>query len=177
MPSLTKELMIKEMNAEFETNPYAFISSVSDLPVAEVSELRRNLEKVSKRSMMVKHTLAKKVFESKEYDEADKLLSGSVLVTFADKDPQATSKALADFAKANDKLAPSGVIFEGKVYEKAFVMKLAKLPSREELVTQMLVRMNSPISGLVMTLGQVMRGLVTALDAVKQKKEAGPQTA
>lgn len=177
MPSVAKELMMQEIAGEFENYPYAFISSFNKMNVEDLSDLRRKLEGLSKRSMVMKHTLVRKVFEQKDYAQAANCLESSVLVTFGDKDPQAISKALVDYAKTNDKVAPRGVIFEGEVYEAEFVNRLAKLPSRIELLTQVVVRVQSPISGLVTTLGQVVRGLVTALDAVRQKKESGSQAA
>ncbi len=145
--------------------------------MADVLKLRRDLEKVSTRSMMVKQTLAQKVFKEMDYAGAENLLNGAVLVTFGEKDPQAISKAIVDYAKGNDNLKPNGVIFEDKVYDKQFVEQLAALPSREELLTQMVVRMKSPINGFVNGLGQLIRGLVTAINEVKKQKEAGAATA
>ena len=176
MPSVVKEIMLKEIAQAFESNPYAFISSFDALTVADISDLRRNLEKVAKRSVVIKHTLAKKVLSKLQLASAEKLLQGNVLLTIADKEPQSISKTLVDFAKSNKKLVPAGVVFEKKVYDAEFVKSLAQLPSRQELLTQVVVRVKSPITGLVMTLGQVLRGLAVVLNEVKKKKEAAPTT-
>lgn len=171
MPSVTKELMMKELVSEFDSSTYAFISTYQSLSVADVSDFRRQTEKAAKRSLQVKHTLAKKVFEKKNYGGAEKFLNGQVLVTFASKEPQAICKIIVDFAKKNDKLVPAGMIMDNKVYGQEFVKQLASLPSRQELLTQVVVRVKSPISGFVMTLGQLMKGVVVALNEVKKKKE------
>lgn len=170
MPSLTKELMMKEIEKEFESNNCAFLSAFQGLTVAQISEYRRVTEKVAKRSLVVKHTLAKKVFEGRKID-AEKLLKGQVLVTFGCKEPQAISKAIMDFAKANDKLIPSGMVMDNKVYGQEFVKQLATLPSRHELLTQVAVRVKSPITGFVLTLNQLVKGVVVALNEIKKKKE------
>ena len=177
MPSLVKELILKELQAQFESSPYAFISNFDKISVADLSDFRRTVEKVSKRSVLVKHAVVKKVFAKQNTQEAEKFLKGSVLVTFGDKDPQLISKAIIDFIKTNQKIVSSGVIFENKVYDQTFVRQLASLPSRQELLTQTVVRIKSPITGLVMTLGQVVRGVVVALNEIKKLKEAQPQTA
>ena len=75
------------------------------------------------------------------------------------------------------KFTPTGVIFENKVCSQEFIKQLSLLPSRQELLTQVVVRVKSPISGFVMTLGQVVRGLVQVLSEVKKKREAQPSTA
>ena len=171
MPSLAKELMLKEIMQQFESNNCAFISAFEGLSVADISDYRRITEKVAKRSLVLKHTLAKKAFESHKITDAEKYLKGQVLVTFGNKDPQAISKAIVDFAKTHDKLIPTGMIMDQKVYGQEFVKQLAKLPSRHELLTQVAVRVKSPISGFVLTLNQLVKGIVVALNEVKKKKE------
>lgn len=172
MASIIKQSMLEEITKEFEKNPYAFISSFDALPVADLFELRRSLEKVSKRSMVIKHTIAKRAFETLQLQGAEKFFRGQILVTVGDKDPQAISKTLVDFAKTNNKFSPQGVVFERKLYDQGFVKSLAQLPSRQELLTQVVVRVKSPISGFVSVLGQLVRGFVVALNEVKKKKEA-----
>ena len=177
MPSVVKEIMMKELVGQFGENPYAFISKFDGMNVADLSDLRRLLEKVSRRSLVVKHSLARKVFSESKLAGADQFLKGSVLVTFGRQDPQLISKTLVDFAKTNQKLVPTGVIFEKQAYGEDFVKRLARLPSRHELLTQVVVRVKSPITGLVLTLGQLARGLVVALAAIKDKKAAGAPAA
>lgn len=176
MPSLAKELMMKELEAEFKNSSCAFFSSFKALSVADISDFRRTVEKVSRRSMVLKHAMAKKIFSTSNLGEAESFLKGQVLVTFAAGEPQIVSKTIVDFAKKNnDKLAPAGLIFENKVYSADYVKQLAKLPSRHEMLTQVVIRVKSPISGFVMTLSQVLRGFVTALGEIKKLKEAQPQ--
>ena len=177
MPSLAKEIMLKEIQDEFAQNPYAFFASFDGVSVADISDFRRSIESVATRSLLVKHTLAKHVITEKKYDGAEKLLEKQTVVTFGSGEPQVISKKIVEFAKTNKAFVPKGVIFEDKVYDQEFVKQLADLPSREELLVQMLVRMKSPISGLVSTLGQLVKGLVVALDQVRQQKEAQPQSA
>lgn len=171
MPSSTKEMMLKEIVSELNGNTCAFISSYETLSVAELSDFRRQTEKVAKRSLQVKHTLAKKAFIEKNFAGAEKFLKSQVLVTFGSKDPQAISKVIVDFSKANKKLNPEGMIMDNKVYGQEFMKQLASLPSRHELLTQVVIRVKSPISGFVLTLGQLTKGLVVALNEVKKKKE------
>lgn len=171
MPHLVKEMMLKEISAQFEANPYAFISSFDGLSVADISDFRRSLNKVSKRSLLVKHSLAKKVFASRKIADAEKFLKGSVVVTFGSTDPQPISKAIMEYVKTHEKWAPQGVILENKVYDQEFVKRLAKLPTRHELLTQVAMRVKSPITGLVLTLNQLVRGLAVAINEIKKKKE------
>lgn len=172
MPSLEKEMMFQEIVKEFERSPYAFISNLDGVSVLDISEARRNLEKVSTRSLMVKHAMARKIFTQFKVSGAEKYLNGSVVITFGDKEPQEISKKLVDFSKTHEKWKPAGVIFEGQVHGEEFVKQLAKLPSRKELLTQLVLRMNSPIQGFANVLGALTRNLVVALEEVRKKKAA-----
>jgi large subunit ribosomal protein L10 len=174
MPSFVKELMLKEVRQQFEANPYMVFANFQGLPVADLAELRRTLEKVSSRSMLVKHSFAKKVFAELNYAEADQFMDHHFFVAFAQKDPQNLSKAILQFAKTNNKLVPRGMVFEKKVYGPDFVKALATLPSRKELLTQVVIRIKSPITGLVLTLNALRRGLVVAINEVRKKKESAP---
>ena len=172
MPSLEKELMFTEIVKEFEKSPYKFISNFQGLSVSDLSDARRNFEKVARRSMVIKHAMARKIFAKFNLTEAEKFLTGSVVITFGEKDPQDISKKIVDFAKANDKWKAAGVNFEGQVHGEDFLKQLAKLPSRKELLTQLVIRVKSPLAGMVNVLGGLTRNLVTALAEIKKKKEA-----
>ncbi len=172
MPSFEKKLMFQEIVKEFEKSPYAFISNLNGISVFDISAARRSLEKISGRSLMVKHAMARKIFAQFSVAGAEKYLSGSVVITFGDKDPQVISKALVEFSKTNEKWKPAGVIFEGQVYGEDFVKQLAKLPSRKELLTQLVLRMNSPLQGFANVLGALTRNLVVTLEEVRKKKAA-----
>lgn len=167
---LTKRWMLAELEREFQASPHAFFSRFDRLTVQDMGELRRNLEKISRRSLVVKHTLAKKVLEKMQVADATRFLQGSILVTLAGGEPQLVSKTLVEFVKGHENLELKGLILDGKVYEGNFIRELAKLPSRKELLTQAAIRMKSPIAHLVMTLRSLLQSLVIVLNEVQKKK-------
>ena len=78
--------------------------------------------------------------------------------------------------KGHENFELKGVILDRKVYEGSFIKELAKLPSRKELLTQVAIRMKSPIARLVMTLGSLTRSLAVALNEIYKKRiQEGPQ--
>ena len=174
--SLVKRLMLEELEKEFASSETAFFSRFDRLTVQDLSELRRSLEKMSKRTVMVKHTLAKKILEKARLSEASRFLEGSVLVTLGPQEPQRVSKTLVEFVKAHENFELKGLILDRQVYEGSFIKELAKLPSRKELLTLVAVRMKSPIARLAMTLGSLTRSLAVALNEIyKKRAEEGPQ--
>ena len=170
--TLAKRLIYEELEKELGSSPNAFFSRFDRLTVQDMSELRRNLEKVSRRTIVVKHTLAKKILEKAKFAEASRFLEGSVLVTLGAQDPQLVSKTLVDFMKGRENMELKGMILDGRVFEGSFVKELARLPGRKELLTQVVVRMKSPITGFVLTLKGLVQSFVIALSEI-QKKKAG----
>ena len=170
--TLAKRLIYEELERELTSSPNAFFSRFDRLTVQDMSELRRNLEKVSRRTLVVKHTLGKKILEKVKLGEAVRFLKGSILVTLGVQEPQLVSKTLVDFVKGRENMELKGMILDGRILEGSFVRELARLPGRKELLTQVAIRMKSPITGFVWTLKGLVQSLVIALSEIQKKKTA-----
>jgi large subunit ribosomal protein L10 len=70
----------------------------------------------------------------------------------------------------NENLKIVGGILGTKELSTAEVNALAKLPSKEELLSKLVGTLNAPVSGFVNVLAGNMRGFVTALQAIADKK-------
>jgi large subunit ribosomal protein L10 len=172
MPKFEKDLMTSELKGYFEKNPYVFFTSITGLKVADVTELRRSLEGKGEKALLVKNTLAERILKERGLNgEAKALLKDSVLLTFANKNPQDVSKAIVEFTKAKEKCVLRGAILDGKVVEPAVIKQLATLPSREVLLGKVVSGMNAPIAGLVLTLGGLVRAFAVVLNQVAEKKQ------
>ena len=82
------------------------------------------------------------------------------------------SDYLVSFAKDHDFFKVKSGFIDGKVIDAVEVNNLAKLPSREVLIAQVLGGLNAPISGFATVLGGTIRGLVVALNAIAEKKQS-----
>ena len=96
---------------------------------------------------------------------------GSSAIAVDANDSVATAKVLSQFAKENDALEIKGGVLEGRGIAKNEVDTLANLPSREELLATVLMRMQGPIYGLVYVLQGTIQSLVYALEAIRREKE------
>lgn len=170
MPSLAKELMLKELMNTLKSKDYIFFAHYQGLPATEFVELRRKLEKVVDRTVVVKNTLTRLAFKQMGVDEINGMLKGSMLLAVGKKDPQNISRVLVDFAKGRENFQVDGAFLEGQVFPLQYLQSLANLPSREVLLATVVNRMNGPISGFVNVLGQLMNSLVIAIDQIQKKK-------
>lgn len=97
-------------------------------------------------------------------------LDGSVLVAVSYGDEVSAAKLLKDLSKEKNTIKMLAGVLEGKFVGEAEVKRLADLPSKEQLLGQLVGTLNAPVSGFVNVLAGNLRGLVTALKAVQEKK-------
>ena len=82
------------------------------------------------------------------------------------------AKALSEFAKTSKLLEVRHGSLEGKVLNSAQIEELAKLPSKEQLLGQLLGTMNAVPTNLVSLMANMIRPLLYALKAIEEKKAA-----
>ncbi len=169
----TKEIMVQTLTQRLQTTPNLLITSFEKLTVANANELRRSLHHVSSHYVVAKGTLAQRALASLGWDGAAQLLHGSVGFILAGEDAAKASKVLLDFIKAHEgALVVRGAWMDGAVLSTAQVTELAKLPSRQELLAQLVMTIEGPLADLVNTLEGVLRETVFVLDEVAKGRAA-----
>ncbi|MFH1837083.1 MAG: 50S ribosomal protein L10 [Candidatus Omnitrophota bacterium] len=169
----TKKLMVSEMEKVFSENKGFVLSSVENIKASQMDKLRRQMRQSGSNYMVLKNSLAGIALKNagiegvtKEVEE-NKVLGIGIIK----EDPVVITKLLAKFAKENNGFILSSGYLEGQVLTAERVKELADLPSRQQLLAMVVGMINSPISGFVGVLSAVVRSLVYALNAVKEKKE------
>lgn len=166
-----KEQQIEGLKEGFNEAAAIFVTDYRGIEVNDLTALRFELHKHGAKMKVVKNRLALRVLETSLAEEAVKVFDEMSAVTFAGGDVAATAKALTEFAKKNDKLVIKGGIFEGKLVTSQEVDAISKLPSREQLLGQLVSTWNAVPTGFVRVLNAVPAGWVNVLDALRRKKE------
>jgi large subunit ribosomal protein L10 len=76
-----------------------------------------------------------------------------------------------DFLKTNQKPSIKAIIFEGRFFEAKQAEAISKLPSRQEVLAQLVGMLNAPLTNLVGSLQAVLRSYVYAMQAYSEKRE------
>ncbi len=97
-------------------------------------------------------------------------LEGMNAIVFSYQDAVAAIKSLFNFQKDVSKLEIKQGFMDDKVLSADEVMSLSKLPSKNELISMLINRLQSPATGLVNVLKAGPRNLVYALQAIVDKK-------
>ncbi|MCK7484482.1 MAG: 50S ribosomal protein L10 [Bacillus subtilis] len=167
-----KSAKIQEITESISKAKVAFITDYRGLTVAEITDLRRQLQKEEADCAVIKNTLAKIAIKDTPYEGLEQFLQGPSAIILGFNDQVAPAKILTQYIKKAKKTELKGGVIDGKVLTANEVQKLSELPSKDELYAKMLGSINSPASGLVNTVSGVMRALTIAMEQVRKQKEA-----
>ena len=140
-----KEAMVNEVAEGIKSSQSTTIVEYRGLTVAELKELRKNLRAEGAEIKVYKNNLVLRASRELGYTELESSLEGPNAVVFSHESPTAAPKILAKFAKKNKNLVIKSGIAEGKVLSKEQVNELAKLPSKEGMLSMLLGCLQSPV--------------------------------
>ena len=170
MPSQVKFAKVDELKDKLSRAKSVVLTDYRGLSVAQIEELRQKVESVGAEFQITKNTLLSRSLGEKQ--ATAEALEGPTATLFAFADEVAPLKALEDFIKANGLPNVKLGFLGNNILSANQVSELAKLPSREVLLGQLVGSLKSNQFGLVAVLSGTYRQLVYVLTAVTQVKPA-----
>ncbi|MDJ0884521.1 MAG: 50S ribosomal protein L10 [Desulfobacterales bacterium] len=167
-----KQKIVASLREKFETAQVVIVTDYKGLDVAQMNDLRRKLREAEVEYQVVKNTMLIRASKDTDVAQLADTFKGPSAIALAFADPVSPAKVLTQFAKDNDKLEIKAGVMNGKLLDLSAITALSKLPSREELLAQVLAAMNAVPQSLVSALADAPRRLVNVLNAVKDQKEA-----
>jgi len=147
-----------------------FIVKYSGVKSPDLCSLRQTLKGGHASLFVVKNSVARRAFKDSTLEPLIKNIDGPCGLIFIKDEPVATSQALCNFSREHEQLKLEGGFLKDKIIQKSDIEYMSKLPAKEVLRAQVVGALNSPISGLVITLNQVLAKFVICLDQIRQKK-------
>jgi large subunit ribosomal protein L10 len=169
-----KEQLVAELKEKLQGATALYYTDFTGLNVKRMTELRRTLRKAKVEYVVIKNTLAlRAVNESGLVGQKLRGPTGLVVTN----DPVAAAKIITDFAKANDaKPEVKGGVFEGKQIDKAQVTKLASMPSREQMLSELGASMQAPLAMFAGYMNSLLSNFAGVVEALRVQKEGGAGT-
>lgn len=168
-----KETVVQSLQDKFGRAKAVVFTNFEGLSVHEVNEMRHVLREAGIEYAVAKKTLIGLALKKAELDpEAVQALTGGLGVAFGYGDEILPAKTLDTFAKKHKALKLVGGFFSGAFIDAKQVVALAKLPSKEELLSKVVWLFSYPATGLVNVLAGNLRNLVGVLKAIQEKKPA-----
>ncbi len=165
-----KKAVVAEVSAEVAKAQGIVVAEYRGLEVGSMTELRAKARKSGVYLRVLKNTLARRAVAGTPFEKLAEQMVGP-LVYGISPDPVATAKVLNEFARANEKLVIKAGAMPNAVISAKDVKALALMPSREQLIAQLLGTMQAPVAKFVRTMNEVPARFVRTLAAVRDAKE------
>ena len=160
-----KKEEVSKLAAEMKEAKIILLTDYRGINVTDVTNLRTDLRNVNAKYTVIKNNITRRALAECGIEGLEDKLVGPTAVIMSNEDYLEPAKAIYKFSKDNDYYKIKGGVIEGKVMTAEEIITLAKLPSRDTLL--------SMLAGAL--LGNISK-VAVALDQVRIKKEAGAET-
>ncbi len=165
-----KSEIVQDLVDKFKRQKIAIFSDFRGVSVAKSQMLRRLLKKEEAEYKVAKKTLFDRALAEAGPSVATKGMKGEIGVAFGYGDQVMPAKIVAKFAKETETFKILGGLLDGKLLSDKEVLALAKLPSREVLLAQVVGALSAPMLNLAVALSGNMRNLAVILNKIQMSK-------
>lgn len=155
-----KKEEVKKLAEEMKEANLILLTDYRGINVTDDTILRKDLRNAGAKYNIIKNNITKRALAECGIEGLEEKLEGPTAVVMSSGDYLEPSKIIYEFGKNNDYYTIKGGVIEGKVMTAEEIITLAKLPSRETLL--------SMLAGAL--LGNISK-IAVALDQVRIKKE------
>jgi large subunit ribosomal protein L10 len=171
-----KAAVIEEIAGDIAASEAIFAVDYRGLTVAQAADLRERLRAADARFRVVKNSLSERAADQVGAEFLKPLLIGPTALAMVRGDAALAAKALSDAARVTNVLEFKGGVLNGAALSADEVRSIARLPSREVLIAQLVGTVAAPISGLVRTLNALIAGVAIQLQAIVDQGLVGSGT-
>ena len=165
-----KQVTVSALETGIKAAKGVVFANFQGLTVAKTEDLRKKCRAEGVGMLVAKKTLVKRVLADIGVTTVDAKQFQGGIATFTGSDEVAAAKIVSTFAKDNDIVAVFGGILEGAFIGVEQVKALARLPSKQQLLGQLVGTLNAPVSGFVNALAGNLRNIVGVLNNIKEAK-------
>ncbi len=161
---------VGELKDLMEATSSIFVTDYTGLNVADITALRKNLRENSVKYIVAKNTLMKIAATDAGMENIVEYFQGQTALAFGADDPTIAAKILYKSFKDIKKPVIKAFVFDGQLFPGVEITRLADLPSREVLLSQIVMSVEAPISNIVSSLDAVFHELLATVDALGASK-------
>lgn len=171
MPTEAKQAVVAELREQLAGSRTLIVSEYRGLTVREIGEIRRSLRKQDVSYRVVKNRLMKIAAADNVRSALDELLVGPTAIAFG-QDEGATAKAVLDTMRPYKQVRITGALLGDRAIDAAGVARLASLPSRDVLLSQIAGAFAAPMATTAGLFDAPLRDVVGLIAALGEQRAA-----
>lgn len=153
----SKKAQVKALSEKMKESKLVLFTDYRGINVTDVTELRTKVRNSNGEYKVIKNNITKRAVKECNYEGLEEVLVGPTAVIMTNEDYLEPTKAIYEFSKANENYKIKGGIIEGKVMTADEIITIAKLPSREALLSMLAGALLGNITKLAVALGEVQK--------------------
>ncbi len=175
MPNKQNVQSVKDLTEKLKGASSIVFMDYKGMTSNQTNDLRKKLAETDAELEVARNTLLKISLKESGLDisQVEKSFEGATAAIISRADAISPIKKLFEFIKTATLPVVKLGFLDGRFYNSAEVETLSKLPSKQQLIAQILSGFNSPISGFVNVLSGTKRNFVYALGEISKKKSQG----
>ena len=170
MPTPHKEAVLKDTMQRIKDVRGIYLADFTGMTVMSLSLLRKRCREQGVQFRVIKNTLLKRAFHERGIQELDEHLVGPTGLVFSKDNEMAPAKILADFAKEFERPRLKAAVVDGQLYDDKAIVRLAKLPSREVLLSQVIATFIAPMTTFLGAVNAMLATPANMADALAREK-------
>ena len=171
MPTEAKQQAVAELREQLASSRTLIVSEYRGLTVREIAEIRRSLRKQDVAYRVVKNRLMKIAAADTLGSALEPLLTGPTAIAFGN-DEGATAKAVIDTMRPYKQVKITGAILGDRAIDAGEVSRLASLPSRDVLLSQLAGAFAAPMATTAGLFDAPLRDIIGLVAALADKQAA-----
>lgn len=165
-----KQAYVAELSQKIKNSGVGVIISYKGINSKDVTKLRKELRQAEIEYLVVKNTMLKLASEKVGFDFSQYLI-GTTAIALSKKDPIQISKILTNYAKKLNDTTEFKIktgFLDGKIVESKLINEIGSLPTKEQLIGQLLNVLIAPIRGLAISLNETIKKSENSPEKIKK---------
>ena len=171
MDRAQKEKVVEELGQIFESSGVVVVAHYEGMTVAHMQDLRARMREAGGSVRVAKNKLAKIALDGKPCASIADYLTGMTVITYSE-DPTAAARIADKYSKDNDRFVILGGAMGGSALDPAGVKAVASMPSRDELIAQIVSCLGAPASNIAGAIGAPASNIASILTTLEEREAA-----
>ena len=174
-----KKPIVEEISEVVKDAQGVVLVDYRGLTVEQDTNLRKQLREAGVTYKVYKNTMMNFAFKGTDFEQLAPHLEGPSAIAVSKDDATAPARIIVKFAKEAPALELKAGVVEGVLYDAKGIADVAKIPSREELLSRLLGSLQSPVANFARVLNQIAEkgGEAAPAEAAAPAAEAAPEEA